>query len=102
METKKHVLLFTLIHACIGASVVMVKNESLVISTERQQREQRSGGFPKFPPMYVSSNTIVDTHMSRDTYYTARECGTRVINFDPINDLMRKGKIVGGTTVSIR
>lgn len=102
MESGKHVILFTLIHACFGA---VVRNNDTEISLPaslplnagvgRQQREQRSGGFPKFP-----ANTI-ETHMSRDTHYLASECGTRVIHFDPINELLRKGKIVGGTTVSL-
>lgn len=51
-------------------------------------RYKRSGGFPKFP--------IQEKLLHRDTYYTAKECGTRVIHFDPL----RKGKIVGGTSVS--
>lgn len=47
-------------------------------------RYKRSGGFPKIPMQ------------EKSTYFTSRECGTRVVHFDPL----RKGKIVGGTSVS--
>lgn len=93
---NKHVLLFTLIHAYVGAAVMRNESSLLLPANGRRQREQRSGGYPKFPSTY----NVFEAHMSRDTHYTARECGTRFINFDPVNDLLRKGKIVGGTTVS--
>lgn len=47
-------------------------------------RYKRSGGFPKIPMQ------------EKSTYFTSRECGTRVVHFDPL----RKGKIVGGTSVN--
>lgn len=47
-------------------------------------RYKRSGGFPKIPIQ------------EKSTYFTSRDCGTRVVHFDPL----RKGKIVGGTSVS--
>lgn len=46
-------------------------------------RYKRSGGFPKIPVQ------------EKSTYFTSKDCGTRVIHFDPL----RKGKIVGGTSV---
>lgn len=54
-------------------------NEEIVTTL----RFKRSGGFPKIPVQEKSS------------YFTSKDCGTRVVHFDPL----RKGKIVGGTSV---
>lgn len=60
--------------------------------------EPRSGGYPKFPSAHAATDSHENSHFMRDTFYTARQCGTRSVNFDP-NQYLRKGKIIGGTSV---
>uniref|UniRef100_A0A336K7N4 Acrosin n=1 Tax=Culicoides sonorensis TaxID=179676 RepID=A0A336K7N4_CULSO len=88
------VILLLFIHKNIEARVVFTEgtplntesfnstSSSLDESLLTTLRYKRSGGFPKIPVQ------------EKSTYFTARECGTRVVNFDPL----RKGKIVGGTS----
>lgn len=118
-----HVLPFMLlltIGLCFGATTHYHNNDSLTLAAQRRNSnngsmeqqlryssagsrvynadEPRSGGYPKFPTASGSFDMQQGSHLMRDTYYTARECGTRSVHFDP-SQLLRKGKIIGGALV---